>query len=269
MKLSTVALLCATASAYPLRDLDGATPSVSSTDNGAPQAQLETAPRDSSSPLSASVNHYIARLRRGASALFAEDSPDTEPVPPESAYTSESTHDDTHHKALMASFSKLDQRYKELADKAHRNTRRIVYSPDPETEPQSAFHHKPYHKILMESFSKLDLRFKELANKAHPEKRAVSTFDPEIKSKSNLRGVIERNGPECVALVIFILAPITFLFFCAIGLLFKRLTQERIPQCGHGRIRLHGSEREALTSSDREYEAITSEKSRWQTREQC
>lgn len=164
----------------------------------------------------------------------------------------------------MASFGQLDQRFKDLANKAHPGKDPVVSS-DPEAEYRSTSRRKAYHKILMESFSKLDLRYKELADKANPKKRAIPASDPEIEP-SSLGDVIARHGLACIALVIFILAPISFLFFYAIGLLFARLTQERSPHRGPGAVCLDGPEKDARALSNQEREAVTTEKS-WQ--EQC
>ncbi|KAJ5162214.1 hypothetical protein N7492_007606 [Penicillium capsulatum] len=186
MKLSALALLCATAVAVPLQGVipSSSTSTSTSSTSGASQVQPDTAPR-ASPQLSASVYRYFARLHRSAEALLAEYSPAAQPTPSESTSSPEPTHeDDAYHRNLMLSFRDLDRRYKELAEKAHPHKRRAV-SPDSEAQLKPAMHR-----------------------------------------------VLSHHGPECVALVIFFLAPVSYLFFYVLGLLFRKLTQDRSTPVG-------------------------------------
>ena len=181
------------------------------------------------SKLTSTVQQYVTRLRRESSAWFSRDEDSPEALP----------------------------------------------TPEPESDEPYEPLDETQHAALMHSFAELDQRHKELIAKAHPSRRNARsnpdidiTSDPDF-SRPRLHEIIERHGPECVALVIFILAPITFVALSILGCVLNRCTRERFPNRGRDPVRLDGPEREARLLGNQERESLVlSEKSWWQASDQ-
>ncbi|KAI2786470.1 hypothetical protein POX_g08856 [Penicillium oxalicum] len=79
--------------------------------------------------------------------------------------------------------------------------------------------------------------------------------------------LLDKHGPECVGIAIFILIPIAYLVLGMIELALAYCTTERFPHRGRERVRLVGEERQLRAFSNRQREEmLASEKSWWESR---
>lgn len=83
----------------------------------------------------------------------------------------------------------------------------------------------------------------------------------------DLLDIIDKHGPECVALAIFVLVPIAYFLLELLELAIGRCIHERYPRRGRDRVRLLGPERQLRAWSNRQREQfLDSEKHWWQVR---
>lgn len=83
----------------------------------------------------------------------------------------------------------------------------------------------------------------------------------------DLLDIIDKHGPECVALAIFVLVPIAYFLLELLELAIGCCVHERYPRRGRDRIRLLGPERRIRAWSDKQREQfLESEKHWWQVR---
>lgn len=80
--------------------------------------------------------------------------------------------------------------------------------------------------------------------------------------------IVDRNGPECVAIAIFVLIPLIYFALALLEVTVKYCIKERFPRRGRDPIRLSGPERQirAWTNIQREM-MVESEKQWWKTRQ--
>jgi hypothetical protein len=83
----------------------------------------------------------------------------------------------------------------------------------------------------------------------------------------DLLDIIDKHGPECVALAIFVLVPIAYFLLELLELAIGCCVHERYPRRGRDRVRLLGPERQIRAWSNRQREQfLESEKHWWQVR---
>jgi len=83
---------------------------------------------------------------------------------------------------------------------------------------------------------------------------------------ADLLDVIDKHGPESVALGLFVLVPMAYFILELLELAIKSCTRERYPHRGRDRVHLVGPERQIRTWSNRERQMLVeSEKHWWQT----
>ncbi|KAJ5886661.1 uncharacterized protein N7473_009335 [Penicillium subrubescens] len=83
----------------------------------------------------------------------------------------------------------------------------------------------------------------------------------------DLLDIIDKHGPECVALAIFVLVPIAYFLLELLELAIGCCVHERFPRRGRDRVRLLGPERQIRAWSNRQREQfLESEKHWWQVR---
>lgn len=96
--------------------------------------------------------------------------------------------------------------------------------------------------------------------KQHTPSRVLTSFNP-----VDLLDFIDKHGPECVAIAIFILVPIAYFLLELLELAIGSCVRERYPHRGRHRVRLLGSERQLRAWSNRQREEmLESEKHWWQ-----
>jgi hypothetical protein len=79
--------------------------------------------------------------------------------------------------------------------------------------------------------------------------------------------IIDKHGPECVALAIFVLVPIAYFLLELLELAIGCCVHERYPRRGRDRVRLLGPERQLRAWSNRQREQfLENEKHWWQVR---
>ncbi|KAJ5692320.1 hypothetical protein N7462_001743 [Penicillium macrosclerotiorum] len=79
--------------------------------------------------------------------------------------------------------------------------------------------------------------------------------------------VIDRHGPECLALFIFVLVPIAYFMLELLELVLKYWVRERYPHRGRDRVRLLGHERQLRAWNNRQREwTLEGEKHWWHLR---
>ena len=74
---------------------------------------------------------------------------------------------------------------------------------------------------------------------------------------------LDRHGPECVALALFVLVPIAYLVLEMLDFAFRACIQERFPDRGRDRVRLLGPERQLRAWSNRQREKVLASEKRW------
>ncbi len=98
--------------------------------------------------------------------------------------------------------------------------------------------------------------------KQHTPSRVLTSVNP-----VDLLDFIDKHGPECVAIAIFILVPIAYFLLELLELAIGSCVRERYPHRGRDRLRLLGSERQLRAWSNRQREEmLDSEKHWWQVR---
>lgn len=75
--------------------------------------------------------------------------------------------------------------------------------------------------------------------------------------------IVDRNGPECVAIAIFVLAPLIFFTLELLEMLVKYCIKERFPRRGRDPIRLSGPERQLRALSDMQREKMVERGRPW------
>jgi hypothetical protein len=84
---------------------------------------------------------------------------------------------------------------------------------------------------------------------------------------ADLLDILEKHGPECIALGLFVLVPIAYFVLELLELAVKSCTREQFPRRGRDRVRLVGPERQLRAWSNRHREMkVESEKYWWQTK---
>lgn len=77
--------------------------------------------------------------------------------------------------------------------------------------------------------------------------------------------ILDKHGPECVALCLFVLVPIAYFVLELLELAIKSRTREQFPRRGRDRVRLIGPERQLRAWRNRERETMVEcEKQWWQ-----
>ncbi|KAF3390355.1 hypothetical protein F1880_009128 [Penicillium rolfsii] len=95
-----------------------------------------------------------------------------------------------------------------------------------------------------------------------PTSRTVTYLQP-----VDFLDIINKHGPECVALAIFVLIPIAYFLLELLELAIRCCVQERYPQRGRDRVRLLGPERQLRAWSNRQRDQfLEGEKHWWQVR---
>lgn len=84
---------------------------------------------------------------------------------------------------------------------------------------------------------------------------------------ADLLDILDKHGPECIALGLFVLVPIAYFILELLELAVKSGTREQFPRRGRGRVRLVGPERQLRAWNNRQREmVVVNEKRWWQTR---
>ena len=102
-------------------------------------------------------------------------------------------------------------------------------------------------------------------NKAKPsENDPNSTGYRELTTRVvDIINLIDRHGPECVILTLFILVPLAYLVLGMLELTVKQYTREQFPHRGRDRIRLFGPERQFRAWSNLQREQLLQNEKRW------
>ncbi|KAJ5116300.1 hypothetical protein N7456_000648 [Penicillium angulare] len=83
----------------------------------------------------------------------------------------------------------------------------------------------------------------------------------------DLLDILDRHGPECVGISIFVLVPIAYFILELLELVFKFFVPERFPERGRGRLRLSGPERQIRALGDLQREkTVETQRYWWQSR---
>lgn len=80
---------------------------------------------------------------------------------------------------------------------------------------------------------------------------------------ADLLDILDKHGPECIALGLFVLVPIAYVVLELLELAVKSCTREKFPRRGRDRVRLVGPERQLWTWSNRQREMVVVNEKRW------
>lgn len=84
---------------------------------------------------------------------------------------------------------------------------------------------------------------------------------------ADLLDILDKHGPECIALGLFVLVPIAYFVLELLELAVRSCTREQFPRRGRDRVRLVGPERQLRAWGNWQREMmVESEKHWWQTR---
>ncbi|KAF7718720.1 Uncharacterized protein PECH_004298 [Penicillium ucsense] len=96
----------------------------------------------------------------------------------------------------------------------------------------------------------------------HPS--AIPLTDTKTSFESiDLLDLFDKHGPECVALVMFVLIPIAYVVLGMIEFALRCCTCERFPDRGRDRVRLLGEERQLRAWSNQQREQMLENEKRW------
>lgn len=83
---------------------------------------------------------------------------------------------------------------------------------------------------------------------------------------ADILGILDKHGPECIAVGLFVLGPVAYFILELLELAVKSCTREQFPHRGRDRLRLVGPERQLRAWRNRQREImVESEKYWWQT----
>lgn len=80
---------------------------------------------------------------------------------------------------------------------------------------------------------------------------------------ADLLDILDKHGPECIALSLFVLVPIAYFVLELLELAVKSCTREQFPRRGRDRLRLAGPERQLKAWSNRQREMMVVNEKRW------
>lgn len=86
----------------------------------------------------------------------------------------------------------------------------------------------------------------------------ITSFKP-----TDLVGIVDVYGPQCVALALFVLVPIAYFVLELLEMAIQSCIEERFPDRGRGRVRLKGPDRELRAWSNRQRERLLASEKRW------
>ncbi|KAJ5288661.1 hypothetical protein N7478_001691 [Penicillium angulare] len=94
-------------------------------------------------------------------------------------------------------------------------------------------------------------------------KSAASAYRKSV----DILDLLDRHGPECVGISIFVLVPIAYFILELLELVFKFFVPERFPERGRGRLKLLGPERQIRALGDLQREkTVETQRYWWQGR---
>jgi hypothetical protein len=102
-------------------------------------------------------------------------------------------------------------------------------------------------------------------DESNPLKYDVKSTSPDdlTTQVANMMFTINKYGPECVVLTLFVLVPLIYLVLRMLELAVMRCIRERFPHRGRERVRLFGPERQLRAWSNLRREQFLEDEKRW------